>query len=392
MDRSELEALLHPDSLRLLSALREENPLGDTSSLVTSLRKAGHSPEIVRAVVGQWGLRDKAFDKFGDFAARMLFTKDGLEQATRLAVSSHHAGRFQTAGIASVCDAGCGIGGDSVAFAGIGLSVLALEADEITAALAAYNLQPFEGVAVRHATAQDADASGYEALWCDPARRSSSQRLADPHDWSPPLEWIFEQARHKSSGIKLAPWMNRDLIPEGLEAQWVSHHGSVAEMVLWSGALAAEHVTRSALVISPRGTAQLGAPADSLDAEVGELGDYLIEPDGAVIRARLIGDLARIHHGVMLDESIAYFSTHKPVVTPLAQCFRVEEVVPYNLKRVKDLVSRANLGSLEIKKRGIDVDPHALRAQLSLKGEGEKTLILTRHQGSRIAVLATREY
>jgi hypothetical protein len=186
--------------------------------------------------------------------------------------------------------------------------------------------------------------------------------------------------------------MDRNLIPEGIEAQWVSHHGSVAEMVLWSGALAAEHVTRSALVISPRGTAQLGAPADSLDAEVGELGDYLIEPDGAVIRARLIGDLARLHHGVMLDESIAYFSTHKPVVTPLAQCFRVEEVVPYNLKRVKDLVSRANLGSLEIKKRGIDVDPHALRAQLSLKGEGEKTLILTRHQGSRIAVLATREY
>ena len=124
----------------------------------------------------------------------------------------------------------------------------------------------------------------------------------------------------------------------------------------------------------------------------GELLDYLVEPDGAVIRARLIGDLARSHSGVMLDETIAYFSTSQPVMSPLAQCFRIEEVVPYNLKRVKAMVASAHLGSLEIKKRGIDIDPHEFRSQMTLKGHGEKTLILTRHQGDRVAILASRVF
>jgi hypothetical protein len=143
-------------------------------------------------------------------------------------------------------------------------------------------------------------------------------------------------------------------------------------------------------VLSTRGTAELTGAADAADAQVGELGPYLVEPDGAVIRARLIGDLARQHDGAMLDDSIAYFSTHQPVISPLAQCFAIEAVVPYNLKRVKDLVAGAAVGSLEIKKRGIDVDPAELRKGLPLEGSGEKTLILTRHHGDRIAILARR--
>ena len=39
-------------------------------------------------------LRDEGF---GDLAARMYFTPDGLEQATRLSVATHRAGRLQAA-------------------------------------------------------------------------------------------------------------------------------------------------------------------------------------------------------------------------------------------------------------------------------------------------------
>ena len=390
MDRSELGALLRPESLRLLATLHQEQPSSDSAALVSGLRKAGHDPEVVRAVVSQWGMRLKAADKFGDFAKRMLFSKDGLEQSTRLAISSHHAHRFESVGITSVADLGCGIGGDSLAFAGTGLRVQAVEADAVTAALAAYNLQPFDTATVTHSTAEETDLSNYEGLWFDPARRSGSQRLTDPMDWSPALNWVFDQAHKRPSGVKLAPGMDRGLIPEDAEAQWISYQGSVAEMVVWSGSLQREGVTRSALVVSSRGSAEMISRADSPDAPAGELLDYLVEPDGAVIRARLIGDLARSHSGVMLDETIAYFSTSQPVMSPLAQCFRIEEVVPYNLKRVKAMVASAHLGSLEIKKRGIDIDPHEFRSQMTLKGHGEKTLILTRHQGDRVAILASR--
>ena len=73
----------------------------------------------------------------------MLFTEAGLEQATRLRVAALHAGRFARAGVEHVADLGCGIGGDALALAAIDLEVTAADADEVTAAIAAFNLTPF---------------------------------------------------------------------------------------------------------------------------------------------------------------------------------------------------------------------------------------------------------
>ena len=55
-------------------------------------------------------LREQAVAKFGPFAAHMVFTRAGLEQATRMNVAALHAGRFAGAGIRSVADLGCGLG------------------------------------------------------------------------------------------------------------------------------------------------------------------------------------------------------------------------------------------------------------------------------------------
>jgi hypothetical protein len=357
---------------------------------VAYLRKQGHSLDTVSAIMGQVALRARAHDKFGDFAKQMLFSPEGLEVASRLEVSSHHAGRFLQAGVTSVTDAGCGLGGDSLAFAGAGLTVRALERDDVTAALAAYNLQPFDTVTVESGDAESADLSLTEGLWFDPARRERKTRFQNPEDWSPSLEWVFQQARSRPTGIKLAPGMDRDLIPEGCEAQWVSWKGSVVEVVLWFGALAREGITRSALVLRDGGGAEITGPKDSPDAPIGELQDYLSEPDGAVIRARLIGDLARAHSAHMIDPTIAYMTSPEPIDSPIVQCFRVRESVPYSTKNVQALIRGADLGTLEIKKRGVDVDPAALRRTLPLEGTGSATLILTRVAGAKTAILADR--
>ena len=362
----------------------------DVLRTVAHLRKQGHSLDTVSAVMGQVALRAKAHDKFGDFAKQMLFSPEGLEVASRLEVSSHHAGRFLQAGVTSVTDAGCGLGGDSLAFAGAGLTVRALERDDVTAALAAYNLQPFDTVTVERGDAESADLSHTEGLWFDPARREGKTRFQNPEDWSPSLEWVFQQARSRPTGIKLAPGMDRDLIPEGCEAQWVSWKGSVVEVVLWFGALAREAVTRSALVLRDGGGAEITGPKDSPDAPIGELQDYLSEPDGAVIRARLIGDLALAHGAHMIDPTIAYMTSPEPLDSPLVQCYRVRESVPYSTKNVQALIRVADLGTLEIKKRGIDVDPAALRTTLPLEGAATATLILTRVAGEKTAILADR--
>lgn len=397
---SELTALLTRDGLALLDEVGAIDSTADVARVVSRLRAAGHSPDLVSAVVGQARLRRRAHAKFGEFADRMLFTRAGLEQATRLSVATMHAVRMRQAGMTGVTDLGCGIGGDSLAFAGAGLEVTAVDADEVTAAIAAYNLAPF-GATVRQGLAEDnlpakpakPAKTSTGAIWLDPARRTaghSETRRTAASDWSPSLEWCFDVARTHPTAIKLGPGLDRDLIPDDVEAQWVSDAGSVVELVLFSGALAREGIRRSALIMRDGQTHELNAATDADDAPVRELGEFLHEPDGAVIRARLIGDAARMLEAGMLDERIAYLTGDAALTSPFVQSFRVRETMPANVKAINTALRRNDIGTLEIKKRGMDIDPAQLRRKLQLRGSAAATLILTRTATGRMAILADR--
>ncbi|MBO9627615.1 MAG: SAM-dependent methyltransferase [Microbacterium sp.] len=418
MEMSELRALLTPDGLGLLDAAGEIDSTAEVARAVSRLRAAGHSPDLVSAVVGQAHLRAKGRAKFGGFADRMLFTRAGLEQATRLPVAARHAQRMRSAGITRVADLGCGIGGDALAFAGAGLSVVAVDADEVTSAIAAYNLAPFgEETAVAHATAEEwlaghpvveapAGSSrdsgdgaegrwwgGADAVWMDPARRTaghSETRRVSADDYSPSLDWAFDLASRVPTGIKLGPAHDRDTLPPDAEAQWVSADGSVVELVVWTGALAREGVRRAALVVRGDRSHELTAGGDAEDAAVRELGAFLHEPDGAVIRARLIGDVARSLDAGMLDERIAYLTSDAALTSPFVQSFRVRETMAANPKAINAVLKAHGIGTLEIKKRGMDVDPAAFRKKLGLRGDASATLFLTRVGDRRVAILADR--
>jgi SAM-dependent methyltransferase len=394
MDRTELVELLSPEGLRLLDSLPPYESNSDVVRMVAELRKAGHAPGLVSAVLSQSRLRARAVPKFGEFASRMLFTEAGLEQATRLRVAALHAGRFVGAGIHRVVDLGCGIGGDAMAMAAMELDVTAVDADEVTATVASFNLAPFANAHVVHADAESFDLTEFDGAWVDPARRTAGHgnttRLTRPEDYSPSLDWVFGLAERMPIGVKLGPGHDRDLIPADAEAQWVSVDGKLVEMGLWFGVLAREGIRRSALLLTRVGVAELTAPADSEDAQVGPLGEYLYEPDGAVIRARLIGDLARSLGAQMLSEGIAYLTSPALQETPFAAAFRVLEVLPFDEKKLRLALQERRIGTLEIKKRGVDVDPASLRTRLRLKGAESGTLVLTRAGGHRVALLVER--
>lgn len=394
MDRSELVELLSPEGLRLLDSLPPYRTEKDVLRMVSDLRKAGHSPGLVAAVLTQAKLRKKAQAKFGEFASRMLFTEAGLEQATRLPIAARHAGRYRAAGLERVADLGCGIGGDALALAALELEVTAVEADEVTAAIAAFNLAPFPTATVEHRRAEDVDLRSFDGVFLDPARRTAghteTERLTDPDDYTPSLGFAYELATGRSVGLKLGPGFDRDLIPSTAEAQWVSADGQVVEVGLWFGALARPGIRRAALVVRGDDAHELTAEADSEDVGTGELGEYVYEPDGAVIRARLIGDLARRIGGRMLADGIAYITADEAVTTPFAAGFRILDTLPYQEKELRRALRTRGVGTLEIKKRGVDVDPAALRKRLSLSGDRSATLILTRIAGRHTALLAER--
>jgi hypothetical protein len=394
MDSSELVELLSGDGLRLLDSLPEWQSNSDVLKTVNDLRRAGHSPGLVAAVLSQSKLRAKAKAKFGPFAGRMLFTEAGLEQSTRLRVAALHAGRFQAAGLLRIADLGSGIGGDALALASLDLEVTAVELDEVTAAIAAYNLALWPNATVEHADVTTFDLEGFDGVYLDPARRTAghqnTSRLSDPADYSPTLDFAFGIADRLPTGIKLGPGIDRDLIPAEAEAQWVSVDRDVVELGLWFGSLARPGIRRSALVIGEHGTAELASTVDSTDVETGTLGSYLYEPDGAVIRSRLIGDLGRRIGATMLSDGIAYLTSDTAIETPFAACFRVVETFALDERRLKKELAARGIGSLEIKKRGVDVDPAAFRRKLSLHGPRSATLVLTRVAGRHTALLCER--
>jgi hypothetical protein len=397
-DLAGMRSLLTPEGWALLESLP---PYDEQAAMALGerLRGEGHDPSLVAAALTQSRLRAKARDKLGPFADAMLFTPDGLEQATRLAVAAHHARRYVGAGTRRVADLGCGLGSDAMAFAALDLAVLAIDADELTAAFATVNLRHWTDVEVRCHDVTALDLEGMleptDGIWLDPARRTTSggrsRRTFDPEAFSPPYSFVLDVARRfPATGAKLAPGIAHRLLPDGAEAQWVSVGGDVVECALWCGPLAREGVARSALVLDGAGGAHevLGDPTVARPAS-GTVGAYLHEPDGAVIRAGLVGEVAARLGAHLVDPTIAYLTTDHPVSSPLVHSYAVEEVMAFHLKALRAALRDRGVGTLTIKKRGRAVDPDQLRRQLRLHGDTEATIALTRVAG-RPSVLFLR--
>lgn len=403
MDRDELSALLTRETLDLLDRFATLDSAADALGAVTTLRKAGADARTSAAVLTQLKLRRRAVAKFGDFADRMLFTEDGLAQATRLQVAALHGQRFRSAGVRRIADLGCGIGADAMTFAALGFEVAAVDIDEVTAAIATYNLAPFPNARVAHGAAEEFDLEGFDGVFLDPARRTGregaterggSRRLADPADWRPSLEFAFGLAApERSVGVKLGPAFAHELIPAGAEAQWVSSGGELVECTVWQGGAALAGVARSALVIRDGAAHAISAPTpaeEADDAAIGELGAWLHEPDPAIIRGRFIGNLAHSVEGRMIAPEIAWITTDEAVETPFAQSFRVLERFKLDRPLLKKALRARGIGALEIKVRGVDLDPAQFRKELALKGDASATLICTRVGEQRVAILAER--
>ncbi|WP_456787455.1 THUMP-like domain-containing protein [Cellulomonas sp. P5_C5] len=385
MDRDGIAQLLSPAGWALLSALP---PYDESRTLALSerMRDEGIDPALVAAALTQSRLRAKAAGKFGTFADGMLFTAAGLEQATRLSVAAHHARRYRDAGSTRVADLTSGIGADAMAFAGIGLRVLATDVDEATAAIATVNLRHFPDAEVRHGDglALDLAAEGIDGVYADPARRTSSgSRVFDPAAYEPALDAVLAvRDRVPALGLKLGPGIPHTALPADAQAQWVSVDGDVVEVGLWFGPLAPEGPGRSALVLRD-GEAHVVQQTSEERPPTGALGGYLYEPDGAVIRAGLVGETAAQVHGRLLDATIAYVTSDSLTDVPTATAYRVLDVMPFGLKRLRTYLRGRDVGKLTIKKRGTAVVPEQLRRQLDLRGSATGTIILTRVAGSQ---------
>lgn len=233
---SAFSALLTDEGRHLLAALRDHDPAHELAT-ATRLRRE-HPAGLVSVALGQARLRQRAVAKFGTGDAhRMFFTPNGVEQATRTSVAAYRARRLSALGVRRVADLCCGIGGDAIALARAGMSVLAVDRDPLTCAVARANAEALglDGlIEVRRAEVTEVDTAPYDAVFVDPARRGGRGRVFDPEAYSPPLSWAIGAARRAPyAALKIAPGVPHEAVPEDAEAEWISDGGEVKEAVLW---------------------------------------------------------------------------------------------------------------------------------------------------------------
>jgi hypothetical protein len=270
------------------------------------------------------------------------------------------------------------------------MDVSAFELDEVTAAIATYNLARFENVKVEQADVTKIALEEFDGLFIDPARRdlndaktNINKRKYDINDFSPSFEFVLEAAKLKPTIVKLGPGMDHKDIPEDAEAVWVSDDGDLVELTLYFGILRRPEVKRSALLLTPTGTHEItSATSERLDAPMGDLSKYIYEPDAAIIRSHLVGDLA-IDLGLnIFSNEIAYLSGDKELTSPWLKGYEVIENLVFDRKKLKAYLREKKIGTLEIKKRGADITPEQLRKELDPKGPESATLIVTRVDGA----------
>jgi hypothetical protein len=407
MDLGAVTKLISGEGWGLLQSLP---PYDESAALALGekLRLAGFDADLVAVALTQSRLRARGHDKFGDLADGMLFTADGLEQATRLEIAARHAGRFHAAGIREVFDLGCGIGADAMAIAGLDLKVTAVDADDVTATLAGVNLRHWPAASAFIGTVEGTqlptgEGARHTAAWLDPARRTPgvtdargrTRRVFKLDAISPSWSTVQSIARAlPATGAKLSPSFPHGAIPAGAEAQWTSLAGEVVECAIWWGPLVSR-VGRSAVVIGSQGRSWTVREADAgtaggaapVASSLTQIGAWLYEPDRAVIRAGLTGGLTSAVDGFELDSGVGYVTSDRCVDVGYARRFAVTESMPLNVKALRAWLRDRNVGRVTIKKRGVALDADALRRQLRLSGPVEMTLVLTRVKNEQVCLV-----
>ena len=368
-------ALTGPEGRALMAELAAERVDDETALRLSERLRSRYPAELVADGLTLQRLRDRAAAKFSR-APDMMLTRDGLEQASGEAAARHRAARL--AGAGPVADLCCGIGGDLVALAALG-PVLGVDRDPLHAWMAGHNAAVY-GVAERARTevadVRAVDLTGTAAVFVDPARRTERGRT---RDGEPPLAWCVGLVeRVPRVAVKAAPGLDRAAVPPDWEAEFVAVGTDLKEAVLWSPA-AAEAASRATVLVD--GDRHTLLPAPGAEVPVGEPGEYLLDPNPAVTRAGLVAELARATGTWQIDDRIAFLAAAAPVATPFARTLRVLDSGPWREKDLGARIRALDVGSVDIRRRGLAGDVDVLRKRLAraLAGGGRRaTLVMTR--------------
>ena len=294
-------------------------PLTDPIASVAAVRRlvgAEHAAAVLETVL----LRRKAASKVDTDG--WLFTSDALQQASATPVARHRAARL--AGL-DVHDVTCSVGADLVEIARVARRALGSDLDPVRLEMARHN-GTAAGVAFGSCapTRCVRPAGPGSSSPTRPGGTAAGRRAWRPADFAPPLGRAGRRLPGASLAIKCAPGLDFALTPWADEVELVSLDGQVRESCLWRGL--GTGVTRRATVLRSDGTQWTVTDAEPDELPAREPGEWIVDPDGAVVRAGLVRHYAARHGLWQMDERIAYLTGDTP--PPGVRAFRVLEHGP----------------------------------------------------------------
>jgi SAM-dependent methyltransferase len=356
--------------------MRSAKGYSDPLLAIPALRKQfpDFAPELISLAFSQAQMQHRLEARWGQSAAELLLTEDGISQATRPVVAQYRAEFIANkfGANAHVLDLSCGLGFDAREFARAGLQVTGVEIDSEIAEYARHNLKEF-GVTVHCADANAFVIPGdVDVVFVDPARRDLSaakdamgntKRIFDPSQWSPSWEKINEIATAHPVIAKVAPGIDKAEL-SNWDARWISSDGDLVECFLSS----AGSGIRAAVLIDSVSDSNFEILGDET-TKTQALGSFLVVPDPALIRASALDAVALLCNGGLVNEHIAWLTSDDSSAVSnlanqspsLASALKIESHFKFSEKQLVVNLKDVSASGVTVMTRGMQLDVEAIR-------------------------------
>jgi len=323
-------------------------------------------------------------------ADRMWLDPVGVEQATDERVARHKAARFMGRVVVDLC---AGVGGDTLALGSIA-QVVAVDQSRLACRRLVHNARVYDlnQILVVQARAERFPLPRNAWVHLDPDRRTHSHRPARRLEhYAPGLEFYADLWNHAAAGvIKVSPASDFEsaFARAPIEIELVSLRGECKEADLWFGE--AVTCTRRASKL-PEGVSWTDRDAPvTAQTVVARLGDWIYDPDPALVRAGLLDSFAWARGFARLAHRSDYLTSADRLDDPFLASFQVITATPFDLRKLRAVLKRHNAFVREIKVRGVKVQPERLRQELGRGGDRPLSLLIYQGDERAVVVLGQR--
>ena len=362
------------------------------------LEKKSLDEDQIEDILEQVHLQVKGKLKFPR-ANLMKFTKSGLAQASSKYLAEYRTWKMKSnlKEINSSLDICCGLGGDAIAMA-LRWKVFAVDIDNEIIQIAKHNLKAY-GLEDNVSFIQGditklvkdnkfiERVKDIDCIFFDPSRRHEDKRTVKIEEYAPPLSFVEElQKLSPNICVKISPGTDLDRIKYDCDIEVVSYKGEVKEIMLWFGNLK-NNLNKNQILATKLPEKITVTKEKGLNISLSDTKKYLYEPDPAFIKAHLIEDLAKKFELNLINRKIAYLTGNNNIDTPFLKKYIVKKVLDINYEEINKTLSELNLGKIDFKSRGVNVNLRNIHKKIKGTGKYKGLVIFTKIKEDNKAIL-----